>query len=641
MSSIWLPLFLCKDFQANLLVAILMSSGNDSCYFVDCQHSIEFRRESSYERYRSNETSPYHSNSAYSSSPSRDIDLWEPMDGSGGDQHDYMAAGPSGLQSSSQQYPTETRKASTEIDEDVELNSLFQRIQEQSSRFDDTAHEPATQGTSGMDMNTELQIKTEPYNPLGPSPAFLHPSIMGIPCDFMPPQPGPFGQQPNPFASQALFYGQQPQFSQVATDSRRGSHGTTSSSSANSHAGTPSPHHGLQPPPSPSPSATVFSAQHLLRFGHCMLPQTFDFPTASTASSSVDEEAEKVCAVCGDRAVCFHYGARTCEGCKGFFKRTVQKASKYACAGNRNCPIEKRYRSRCQACRFQKCLNVGMVKEIVRHGSLSGRRGRLSSKTKCHRGDEQPSPPLPLLALIVRAHDAYKSAPSPVRYVNITSEHVVNLLEKEYHSVQMFVSSMPHIDEISETDIPKLLSRTVFAMMAVRHCYRMTDTDLVFECGSRVPLAGLPPPFLAFFRRVAEKAPGFKTVVDWEPQSYCALQAMQFFSGNTDNNLLDLHSKAAADHVQSKIVNALKDHCSTAQPNKLARIVEQVYAFDEFHMLGVELVECCLVHHINLPPHLVRVTEVPRAPLRSSDTVQPQVLLPQSSSHFAPLTHAY
>ncbi|KAE9419763.1 hypothetical protein Angca_005890, partial [Angiostrongylus cantonensis] len=302
-------------------------------------------------------------------------------------------------------------------------------------------------------------------------------------------------------------------------------------------------------------------------------PQTFDFPTSSTATAAVEEEAEKVCAVCGDRAVCFHYGARTCEGCKGFFKRTVQKASKYACAGNRNCPIEKRYRSRCQACRFQKCLNVGMVKEIVRHGSLSGRRGRLSSKTKSHRGDDQPSPPLPLLALIVRAHDAYKTTPTPVRYASITSEHMVSLLEKEYHAIQMFVSSMPHIDELSETDVPKLLSRALFAMIAVRHCYRMIETEIVFECGSRVPLTGLPPPFAAFFRRIAEKAPAFKTVVEWEPQSYCALQAMQFFSGNTDNNLLDLHSKSAVDHVQSKVVNALKDHCSTSQPNKLARIV--------------------------------------------------------------------
>ncbi|PIO73333.1 hypothetical protein TELCIR_04703 [Teladorsagia circumcincta] len=115
----------------------------------------------------------------------------------------------------------------------------------------------------------------------------------------------------------------------------------------------------------------------------------------------------------------------------------------------------------------------------------------------------------------------------------MTSDHVVSLLEKEYQAIQLFVSSMPHIEELAEPDIPKLLSRTVFAIMAVRHCYRMAETEVVFECGSRVPLPSLPSPFIAFFRRVAEKAPGFKTVVDWEPQSYCALQAMQFFSGNT------------------------------------------------------------------------------------------------------------
>ncbi|KAJ1359611.1 hypothetical protein KIN20_018384 [Parelaphostrongylus tenuis] len=57
-----------------------------------------------------------------------------------------------------------------------------------------------------------------------------------------------------------------------------------------------------------------------------MLPQTFDFPTSSTAAAA-EEEAEKVCAVCGDRAVCFHYGARTCEGCKGFFKVVAKLVS--------------------------------------------------------------------------------------------------------------------------------------------------------------------------------------------------------------------------------------------------------------------------------------------------------------------------
>jgi len=44
-------------------------------------------------------------------------------------------------------------------------------------------------------------------------------------------------------------------------------------------------------------------------------------------------------------------------------QRTVQKNAKYICLANKDCPVDKRRRNRCQFCRFQKCLAVGMVKE--------------------------------------------------------------------------------------------------------------------------------------------------------------------------------------------------------------------------------------------------------------------------------------
>lgn len=87
----------------------------------------------------------------------------------------------------------------------------------------------------------------------------------------------------------------------------------------------------------------------------------------------------------------------------GFFKRTVQKGSKYVCLADKNCPVDKRRRNRCQFCRFQKCLQVGMVKEVVRTDSLKGRRGRLPSKPKSPHGSP-PSPPVSLITALVRAH---------------------------------------------------------------------------------------------------------------------------------------------------------------------------------------------------------------------------------------------
>lgn len=49
----------------------------------------------------------------------------------------------------------------------------------------------------------------------------------------------------------------------------------------------------------------------------------------------------------------------SCEGCKGFFKRTVRKDLTYACREERRCLIDKRQRNRCQYCRYQKCLQCG------------------------------------------------------------------------------------------------------------------------------------------------------------------------------------------------------------------------------------------------------------------------------------------
>ncbi|CAF1127523.1 unnamed protein product [Rotaria sp. Silwood1] len=81
-----------------------------------------------------------------------------------------------------------------------------------------------------------------------------------------------------------------------------------------------------------------------------------------------------LCGVCNDKATGIHYGLATCEGCKGFFKRTVQNKRKYRCNGNGSCIIDKSQRNRCQYCRFRKCLMKGMVIAAVRYDRTPGGR---------------------------------------------------------------------------------------------------------------------------------------------------------------------------------------------------------------------------------------------------------------------------
>nr|P18515.1 RecName: Full=Retinoic acid receptor beta; Short=RAR-beta; AltName: Full=Nuclear receptor subfamily 1 group B member 2 [Notophthalmus viridescens] len=75
----------------------------------------------------------------------------------------------------------------------------------------------------------------------------------------------------------------------------------------------------------------------------------------------------KPCFVCQDKSSGYHYGVSACEGCKGFFRRSIQKNMIYTCHRDKNCVINKVTRNRCQYCRLQRCFEVGMSKESVRN----------------------------------------------------------------------------------------------------------------------------------------------------------------------------------------------------------------------------------------------------------------------------------
>ncbi|XP_055598218.1 transcription factor HNF-4 homolog isoform X2 [Uranotaenia lowii] len=85
-----------------------------------------------------------------------------------------------------------------------------------------------------------------------------------------------------------------------------------------------------------------------------------------------------LCAICSDKATGKHYGATSCDGCKGFFRRSVRKNQFYTCRFQRNCLVDKDKRNQCRYCRLRKCFRAGMKKMAVQN-----ERDRISNKHLC------------------------------------------------------------------------------------------------------------------------------------------------------------------------------------------------------------------------------------------------------------------
>lgn len=134
---------------------------------------------------------------------------------------------------------------------------------------------------------------------------------------------------------------------------------------------------------------------------------------------------KKICLVCGDIASGYHYGVSSCEACKAFFKRTIQGNIDYSCPASGDCEITKRRRKACQACRFQKCLVVGMLREGVRLDRVRGGRQK------------------------------YKRSPEPYQYV----QHVFPIVKKPCLDTSTFSDNKLLLQLLHiETQLEKLYS---------------------------------------------------------------------------------------------------------------------------------------------------------------------------------------
>ncbi|NXF89381.1 ESR1 protein, partial [Eubucco bourcierii] len=151
------------------------------------------------------------------------------------------------------------------------------------------------------------------------------------------------------------------------------------------------------------------------------------------ASLSMESTKEtRYCAVCNDYASGYHYGVWSCEGCKAFFKRSIQGHNDYMCPATNQCTIDKNRRKSCQACRLRKCYEVGMMKGGIRKDRRGGRmmkQKRQREEQDSRNGEastELRAPTLWTSPLVVKHNK--KNSPA----LSLTAEQMVSaLLEAE------------------------------------------------------------------------------------------------------------------------------------------------------------------------------------------------------------------
>ncbi|XP_078511331.1 oxysterols receptor LXR-beta-like isoform X1 [Lissotriton helveticus] len=138
------------------------------------------------------------------------------------------------------------------------------------------------------------------------------------------------------------------------------------------------------------------------------------------------------CSVCGDKASGFHYNVLSCEGCKGFFRRSVIKNAHYSCKNGGKCEMDMAMRRKCQECRLNKCREAGMREQCV----LSEE--QIRSK-KVRKQEEE----------VVRAS---------VVTINpcVLSPEVLQLTPQQEEMIQQLVSAQQQCNKRSFSDQPKV-----------------------------------------------------------------------------------------------------------------------------------------------------------------------------------------
>lgn len=323
---------------------------------------------------------------------------------------------------------------------------------------------------------------------------------------------------------------------------------------------------------------------------------------------------EELCRICGDRASGYHYNALSCEGCKGFFRRSITRGANYTCKYGGNCEMDMWMRRKCQACRLKRCREVGMKQEcLLSDEQCKARDARRKAKQKKM---EKPRPvpqdndslesrpscefekrdfkfsaslspfavisdrPIEnisenthaLINCIVRLQDKYEFPDEekvndaikiePTNNVE-TGDNVLGSLARMTvlitHLIVEFAKSLPGFDRLSKDDQIILLKCASSEVMAIRasRCYEPTSKAIVLANGTPLTMenmiaAGQPQEYTELVFKLCEDL----AKIGSDNAEYALFTAIAIFSPDR----VGIQDRDLVEEIQKMYVEALNEY---------------------------------------------------------------------------------
>ncbi|XP_070186582.1 retinoic acid receptor alpha-A-like isoform X2 [Littorina saxatilis] len=323
----------------------------------------------------------------------------------------------------------------------------------------------------------------------------------------------------------------------------------------------------------------------------------------------------KPCVVCNDKSSGYHYGVSSCEGCKGFFRRSVQKNMQYTCHKDKNCPINKVTRNRCQYCRLQKCLASGMSKEAVRNDRNKKRKQKPESTSGGLCSEELTEDDHLTIQDVVEAH----RTTTPVLENGATAstkeksgdvpgsagflwEKVTELSSAGIVKIVDFAKKIPGFLSLTTSDQITLLKAACLEIMILRISHRYNaDKDLIqFANGTwlgreELQQGGFGPLTSTIF----SFASSLKAMACDETE-FALLSAICLISGDRSG----LNDVDKIEQMQEPLLEALKHYIRHRRPEQPHIFAKMLMKLTDLRSISVRGAERVLHLRLELPGEL-------------------------------------